>query len=90
MEEDLVSALKEKKIAGAATDVFAKEPAGRDDSVLLQAAEEFREKRAGMEGRLILSPHLAWYASSSLEKLRATVAANVEGWAKGTPQNLVG
>lgn len=62
-EKALVKALKEKRIAGAATDVFAPEPAGRETSILIKEAD-------GLGGRLIVSPHVAWYAITSVEKLR--------------------
>ena len=82
-EPALVSALKEKKLAGAATDVYVQEPAGKDN-VLIQAASE-----DWMTGRLVLSPHLAWLASSSIEKLRRTTKENVEAWWRGEAQNIV-
>ena len=43
----------------------------------------------GLNGRLILSPHVAWWARSSIEKLRTTVAGNIEAWARGEATNLV-
>ena len=82
-EPALVSALQYKKIAGSATDVFIKEPAGKD-SVLIQAAN-----RDWATGRLVLSPHLAWLARSSIEKLRKTTTENIEAWWKGEVQNAV-
>jgi glycerate dehydrogenase len=91
-EDDLVAALKEKRIKGAATDVYVEEPAGREN-VLVRCAEEFHENAEGewngMEGRLVVTPHVAWFAGSSIEKLRRTVVENVEGWVRGEPQNLV-
>jgi lactate dehydrogenase-like 2-hydroxyacid dehydrogenase len=83
-EEALVQALKEEKIAGAAADVFIKEPATFEDSALVRAANE-----DWVKGKLTLSPHVAWCARSSIEKLRGTVTLNVESWAKGEPVNLV-
>lgn len=82
-EAALTLALKDKRIAGAATDVYEKEPAGKEN-VLVRIAEEERVK-----GRLILSPHVAWYARSSIEKLRRVMGENVDSWAKGVPMNLV-
>jgi len=82
-ESALVSALKEKKIAGSATDVFIKEPAGKE-SVLVQAANQEWAK-----GILVLSPHLAWLARSSIEKLRKTTTENIEGWWRGKVQNAI-
>jgi len=83
VEEDLVAALKEGKIRGAATDVFITEPAGTENVLVKAANEEWAKDR------LVLSPHLAWWARSSIEKLRRVTRENVEGWSKGTLQNEV-
>jgi len=83
-EEALVKALREGKVAGAVADVFLEEPATKENSPLVKAASE-----VGLEGKLVLSPHVAWCARSSIEKLRETVKGNVEGWVRGEPQNLV-
>lgn len=87
-ENALVEALKEKKIQGAATDVFLEEPAGLEN-VLVKTANQWRREENEHDGRLVLSPHIAWWARSSIEKLRRTVAENIEGWVKGEPSNLV-
>jgi lactate dehydrogenase-like 2-hydroxyacid dehydrogenase len=83
-ESCLVQALKEGKIGGAATDVFIQEPATKENSVLVKAAGE-----EWAQGKLTLSPHVAWWARSSIEKLRRTVTENIEAWARGEPTNLV-
>jgi glycerate dehydrogenase len=83
VEEALVRALKEKWIAGAATDVFEVEPAGSENSVLVRAAQEDKDLN------LTLSPHIAWYALSSTERLQVTVVANVEAFAAGQKLNEV-
>jgi lactate dehydrogenase-like 2-hydroxyacid dehydrogenase len=98
-EEALVKALEERKIGGAATDVFLDEPAGVGNSVLVKKAREWKEwekiggkegeKGRELNGKLVLSPHIAWWARSSIEKLRGTVASNIENWAKGEPKNVV-
>ncbi|KUJ10741.1 2-hydroxyacid dehydrogenase-like protein [Mollisia scopiformis] len=87
-EEALVEALKKRQILGAATDVYFEEPAGLKNSTLVRAANEWT-KDDSMKGRLVLSPHLAWWAKSSIEKLRTTVAANIEAWAGGEVKNEV-
>ena len=87
-EMELIKALKERKIAGAATDVYVEEPAGREN-MLVRAAEEWKDN-SELGGRLVLSPHVAWFAGSSTEKLRRTVVMNVEAWARGEELNLVG
>jgi glycerate dehydrogenase len=56
--------------------------------MLVKAAEEWKES-GEMGGRLVLSPHVAWFAGSSIEKLRRTVVMNVEAWARGEELNLV-
>ncbi|KAF7922281.1 hypothetical protein EAE99_007461 [Botrytis elliptica] len=85
-EEDLVDALKQGKIAGAATDVYVEEPAA-ENSTLVKAA---RDSELRDSGRLILSPHVAWYGISSVEKLRRVVTENIKGWCKGVGGNVVG
>lgn len=57
-EHALVQALRENRIQGAATDVFLEEPAGMEN-VLVKTANEWMREGHEMEGRLVLSPHLA-------------------------------
>lgn len=83
VEEALVKALREGWIEGAATDVFAEEPAGVENSVLIKALRE----SPGLN--LTLSPHIAWYAKSSVEALQKTVLANIEAFMKGENRNSV-
>lgn len=85
-EEDLVEALTQGKIAGAATDVYVEEPAG-EDSTLVKAA---RDSELRNSGRLILSPHVAWFGISSVEKLTRVVAENILAWCEGAGGNIVG
>jgi lactate dehydrogenase-like 2-hydroxyacid dehydrogenase len=81
-EVALVKALKDGQISGAATDVFAIEPAeGGKDSPLLSA--EARDLN------LTLTPHVAWFGERTSQNLQRTLKANVELWAGGTPQNLI-
>ena len=81
-EEALAKALKEKWITGAAVDVFDEEPAGFDTPLVAAAREN-----PGLN--LTLSPHVAWYASTSLERLQQIVPANIETFVAGKPQNVV-
>lgn len=78
-ERDLADALRNGKIGGAATDVFEHEPATKENCPLLDPSIP----------NLVLSPHLAWYASKTIKNTIATVKANLEAFAAGKPQNIV-
>ncbi|MEM6912125.1 MAG: D-2-hydroxyacid dehydrogenase [Verrucomicrobiota bacterium] len=75
-EAALATALGEGKIAGYATDVLSAEPA-RADNPLLTAP------------RTWITPHLAWASVEARHRLMATLAANLQAWQNGTPQNVV-
>ncbi|WQF78582.1 Putative D-isomer specific 2-hydroxyacid dehydrogenase, catalytic domain-containing protein [Colletotrichum destructivum] len=75
-EAALLSALREGRIAGAATDVFEVEPAGSAaDSVLLG------EGARGVN--LTLTPHLAWCADQTRVNIRRVVGENVRAFVRG-------
>jgi lactate dehydrogenase-like 2-hydroxyacid dehydrogenase len=78
-EAALATALKEHWIGAAATDVFAVEPASASSSPLL----------ADDVPNLTLSPHVAWYADSSIENLKRSIKSNIESFVKGTPESMV-
>ncbi|KAJ5558813.1 hypothetical protein N7461_002785 [Penicillium sp. DV-2018c] len=80
-ERALLDALKRGVIAGAATDVYAVEPAGRGDSPLLS------EEAKGLN--LVLTPHLAWYSEKTLQNLQKTAKETVEKWCVGETINQV-
>lgn len=67
-ESDLASILNENRIAGAAIDVFSKEPLNAD-SPLLQIKDPYK---------LLLSPHNAWSADQAIDKLVKCVASNIK------------
>jgi D-3-phosphoglycerate dehydrogenase len=71
-EKALYRALKEKRIAGAALDVFEKEPLSKD-SPLLQ-----------MEN-VILTPHIAWYSEEAMLDQKRETALNVRKVLEGEP-----
>jgi phosphoglycerate dehydrogenase-like enzyme len=81
VEDALVKALMEGWIRGAATDVFAIEPADATTSPLITLGNTIPN--------LTLSPHIAWYASSSIENLQTMVKYNIEGFVAGYPQNVI-
>ncbi|KAF9872769.1 glycerate dehydrogenase [Colletotrichum karsti] len=75
-ERALLAALRERRLYGAATDVYEVEPAGSgEDSVLL--GEEAR----GVN--LTLTPHLAWCADQTRVNIRRVVGENVRGFVRG-------
>ena len=78
-EAALAKALKDGKIGGAGTDVFEHEPCTKENCPLLDSSIP----------NLIVSPHVAWYSSRTINGTRATVKANIEEFVAGRPQNLV-
>lgn len=78
-ESALAKALNEGNIAGAATDVFASEPASKETSPLLDRSIP----------NLLLSPHVAWYSSRTINGTLDVLKNNIEGFVAGKPQNVV-
>lgn len=73
----LAEALDEGRIAGAALDVLDVEPPPADHP-LLQAPN------------CIITPHIAWYAQASRERLMNVAVENLRGFIEGSPVNTVG
>lgn len=80
-EEALITALQEGQIAGAGTDVFLEEPAGPENSRLLQ--DDVRTLN------LVVSPHLAWMAETTRKNMLGMLKEVVEKWIAGSPINVV-
>lgn len=81
-EEAVVQALKEKHIAGYATDVFNVEPVGGpEDSPLL--ADDAKELN------ITMSPHLAWFAQRTWQNLGDILKTTLEGWAREQAINVI-
>lgn len=80
-EADLLQALKDRSIHGAATDVFGVEPASAETSPLL--AEDTSQLN------LTTSPHLAWCADKTVKNYAAMSPKNVMNYLLGHPANLV-
>ncbi|KAE8366098.1 D-isomer specific 2-hydroxyacid dehydrogenase [Aspergillus caelatus] len=80
-EEALVKALRENRIAGAATDVCVKEPAGPNNSPLLAEGTE--------DLNLVVTPHLAWLAQKTAQGYSKLFKDAVEGWFTGNRYNVV-
>lgn len=62
----LTEALRSGKIGGAALDVLPKEPADPDHPLI----RAWRARETWIDGRLVLTPHAAFYSPASLEDLR--------------------
>lgn len=78
-ETALAAALRDGKIAGAATDVFASEPASKETCPLLDPSIP----------NLLLSPHVAWYSSRTINGTLEILKGNIEGFVRGQPRNVV-
>lgn len=75
-EEDLLAALNEDRIAGAALDVLNQEPPAADHALVNHA-------------KVVVTPHTAGITRQSFDALGRAVADNVERLKKGEPlQNL--
>ena len=71
VEADLARALDEGRIAGAALDVYVKEPLPSDSPLLHLLHPE----------RLLFSPHIAWYSYEARARLAHEMAENIrKGW----------
>lgn len=75
----LANALKELRIAGAATDVFETEPATKENCPLLDTSIP----------NLVLTPHIAWLSTGTIKGTQEETRKNLEMFVAGTPQNVI-
>jgi lactate dehydrogenase-like 2-hydroxyacid dehydrogenase len=80
-EKALLAALEAKTIAGAATDVYFKEPSGPENNVLLGPHTA--------ELSLVTTPHVAWCAEDTLVNYMQSTKLNISSWLQGKPTNTV-
>ena len=71
-EDALIAALKARRIAGAAVDVYPKEPADPDSCRLLGPETE------GLN--LVTTPHVAWVAEDTNRNYQAVLLGNLSTW----------
>jgi glycerate dehydrogenase len=79
-EPALIEALREKKLAAAALDVISREPPPADHPII-RAAHEL--------DNLLVTPHTAWSARESRERLLKEVEENISAFLQGQPRNIV-
>ena len=72
----LFEALDEDRLAGAALDVFQREPPASDDPLLDHP-------------KVLVTPHVAWGAEDAVERLLDLSITNVEAFLAGKPINVV-
>ena len=75
-EQDLADALNQEKIAGAGLDVLVQEPMSPDTP--LKSAKN-----------CLITPHIAWSAVETRERLLQIVSDNLRAYLAGTPTNQV-
>lgn len=76
-KQALYNALSNNKIAGAATDVYDKEPPLDKDDILMKAPN------------LLMLPHIAYATNESFEKRLNIVIDNIKLWIEGNPRNIM-
>ncbi len=77
LDEDAVAlALREGRLGGCGVDVLSAEPPKADNPLLTAP-------------NCVITPHIAWAARQSRERLMRTVAENLRCFLNGSPQNVV-
>ncbi|KAK7975689.1 hypothetical protein PG989_014152 [Apiospora arundinis] len=87
-ERALVDALRSRSIAGAATDVYAREPAGPETGTPLLPRNE-EEAAALRELNLVTTPHVAWCAEDTNRNYNDMTVENIHSWLEGRATNTV-
>lgn len=75
----LEAALRDGRLGGAGLDVLPGEPPDPDHP-LIQA---FRRREPGLDGRLLLTPHVAWYSPDGRADLRRKSAETIRDFVRG-------
>ena len=79
VEEDLVTAILNKEIAGAGLDVLVDEPMSTDTPI---------HKIMGLDN-VIITPHMGWASVESRTKAIEEIALNIKGFVNGKPRNVI-
>lgn len=80
-EPDLVAALREGRLGGAAVDVLTPEPPSPDHPFLVAVAQGL--------GNLLVTPHTAWSAREARQRLLDGIVANIRAFRAGERLNRV-
>ncbi|KAK7943766.1 glycerate dehydrogenase [Apiospora aurea] len=90
-ERALVEALRRRSIAGAATDVYAREPAGPETGtpLLLPGDDDDDDDESLRDLNLITTPHVAWCAEDTNRNYNDMTVENVFSWLDGRGTNTV-
>lgn len=78
-EAAIAQALRDKRIGGAATDVYTAEPATKENSPLLDPTIP----------NLLLSPHVAWYSKTTIDGAKKTAYETIEQFVEGKPRYVI-
>jgi len=79
VEEDLVRAIDEGIIAGAALDVFSVEPMSCDNPLL----------QVKNKDKIVLTPHIAWASVEARNRLFSDLIENIRAYYKGENRNRI-
>ncbi len=77
----LTAALREDRLAGAALDVLPEEPPVHGHPLL----DALRAREPWTAGRLVVTPHAAWYSQSSYVDMRSKAARTIREVLEGKP-----
>ncbi|WP_277024563.1 D-2-hydroxyacid dehydrogenase family protein [Paracoccus hibiscisoli] len=78
---ELLTCLRQGRIAGAALDVFEREPVAADDPIL--------DNELIKSGRLLLTPHLGYASQQTFKMFYAQMAEAVAAWKARSPIRLL-
>lgn len=79
VDQDLVRAIDEEIIGGAALDVFEREPISTENPIL-----SIKNK-----SRVVLTPHIAWASEEARNRLFADLLENISAYNRGEKRNRV-